>query len=731
MKKLAILSVSILLLLCLYNIGFSSANTLQNNMSYSPLQISVDDNVASGSWVGNGEKITYTISYFNQNNKAVSHVIIKSYLSDDLSFVNASKGYNYQDGWVKWFKPNINSGSGGKVFLNVSINNDLKNQNIVENLVSISCNEANMSSSNVDTLIGNPTPLRIVKEDNIKGFELYENINYSINYTINVKNNNLVTISNVWITDCLPEELIFNKASKDYFVDYDNGYISWYKSSMNPNEEIDFWINTSLNQTQINKTWIINNASVDTLETGMNQTTSDPLLFNTTKRVYFSKFLFKGWNKLIIKEGTIENNDFSINYIFSSIIDKTEIIFENSTGKNCICGEAGNSLTNIKENEIYWLKMNESALLAIYEKENIEPVANPGGSYSGRINKKINFDASKSKDSDGSITHYRWDFKNNGTWTDWSKNSTSDYTYKNKKTYTVKLQVRDNAGGTDTDTATVKIENIKPTAKISGDSVGTPGEKLSFDASKSTDLDGNIVEYRWDYDGDGTWDTAWITKKTTSHKYTNEKKYTLKLNVKDNDNATDTATFSVNIRTLNNPPKRPTILTAPKNGTRGKEYNFEIVTTDSDGDRIRYFVDWGDGNESSSAYVDSGEKYVFNYSYEKSDLYLLNFYAKDDKNSGSAKVPLTFEAYEPEKKEQGFPIFLVVLIIIIIVVSVVAAILLYMYKTQGSFSFSSFKPFKSKTIKSKTETKSPKNKIVKEETATAWGEKAGTEETWD
>jgi PKD repeat protein len=71
------------------------------------------------------------------------------------------------------------------------------------------------------------------------------------------------------------------------------------------------------------------------------------------------------------------------------------------------------------------------------------------------------FNASKSKDTDGTIVGYRWDWTNDGTWdTDWLTRATITHTYTRTGTYTVKLQVKDNGSAQDDDTANVTIKAL-------------------------------------------------------------------------------------------------------------------------------------------------------------------------------------------------------------------------------------------------------------------------------
>ena len=54
----------------------------------------------------------------------------------------------------------------------------------------------------------------------------------------------------------------------------------------------------------------------------------------------------------------------------------------------------------------------------------------------------------------------------------------------------------------------LKVNNA-PTAALGGPYAGLEGTPISFDAGASTDPDGDALEYRWDFESDGTWDTTY------------------------------------------------------------------------------------------------------------------------------------------------------------------------------------------------------------------------------
>jgi hypothetical protein len=71
------------------------------------------------------------------------------------------------------------------------------------------------------------------------------------------------------------------------------------------------------------------------------------------------------------------------------------------------------------------------------------------------------------------------------------------------------------------------------------------GERVTFDASASTDSDGQIVKYEWDFDGDGTVDA---TGKIVEHIFTRAGDFPVRLTVTDNDNLQNSVTKVVPVR---------------------------------------------------------------------------------------------------------------------------------------------------------------------------------------
>lgn len=90
------------------------------------------------------------------------------------------------------------------------------------------------------------------------------------------------------------------------------------------------------------------------------------------------------------------------------------------------------------------------------------------------------------------------------------------------------------------------VVNDPPTAEYSiSPTDPTPGESISFDGSLSSDADGSIVSYEWDWTNDGAIDDTGVNP---SHSYGSEGDYTVRLVVTDDEGATSTYTNTVPVQ---------------------------------------------------------------------------------------------------------------------------------------------------------------------------------------
>jgi PKD repeat protein len=167
--------------------------------------------------------------------------------------------------------------------------------------------------------------------------------------------------------------------------------------------------------------------------------------------------------------------------------------------------------------------------------ENQRPVANPGGPYVTKQNQPVFFNGSQSMDPDGNISFYRWNF---GDGSSLILDDTPEHVYSDPGVYTVTLTVVDDDGRSSmaNTTATIKsiiFNNSPPIAMCTAPSTTSVNQEVSFDASMSYDTDGSIVAYRWDFDGDRTFDTEWLTTPIITSTFSSTGTYIVTLEVID------------------------------------------------------------------------------------------------------------------------------------------------------------------------------------------------------
>jgi PKD repeat protein len=252
---------------------------------------------------------------------------------------------------------------------------------------------------------------------------------------------------------------------------------------------------------------------------------------------------------------------------------------------------------------------------------NVVPVASfTETAHTVPTNELINFDASTSYDSDGTITSYNWDFGDGATGTGVSV----QHAYSQEGTYTVTLTVTDDDGATDTTSATKTVLNRIPIASFteSAETVSS-GESIHFNASGSYDQDGTIVSYSWDF-GDGN--TA--TGVEVDHAYEDDGVYTVTLTVIDDGDATGSATATKNV--LNRSP----IASFTENATivkKDEAIHFDASESyDPDGAIVSYSWDFGDGNTATGVTSD--------HAYSEDGNYTVTLTVTDDDGASASLV---------------------------------------------------------------------------------------------
>lgn len=165
------------------------------------------------------------------------------------------------------------------------------------------------------------------------------------------------------------------------------------------------------------------------------------------------------------------------------------------------------------------------------------------------------FDATSSSDSDGIIVDYQWDFGDGNS----GNGVNVSHSYASTGNYNLVLTVTDDDSLFDQNSMVISVSselaNVTPDAQFT---VSCTQLSCSFDASESSDSDGNIVAYQWLF-GDANSGTGEIV----DHTYAASGSYNVQLTVRDDANDETTATELVSV-TISNISLTAVLIKKPK-----------------------------------------------------------------------------------------------------------------------------------------------------------------------
>ncbi len=262
----------------------------------------------------------------------------------------------------------------------------------------------------------------------------------------------------------------------------------------------------------------------------------------------------------------------------------------------------------------YWVNLTvfddkgAKGVNSLHLKVNTPPVAN--FTYDPKVpnaGDNVTFDASSSKDTDGSILDYIWNLGGE----DRPKGINVEYRYPQGGSFPVRLTVRDNNNATANFSAEIKV-NFLPVAVFNF----TPKEPkiddtVIFDATDSRDVDGRIIKYEWDFDDLNP--PASTPKPKIKHTFTEEGNFNVTLTIEDKEGSINCTNAVVAVQqgiqepVLTTPAETPVpTLPVPKPESNkapkiaglspdssspqdsGTSITLTAEATDPDGDRILY-----------------------------------------------------------------------------------------------------------------------------------------------
>lgn len=262
--------------------------------------------------------------------------------------------------------------------------------------------------------------------------------------------------------------------------------------------------------------------------------------------------------------------------------------------------------------------------------------------YSGTTSTVFTFDGYGSKDAEtpGNLLEARFDFENDGRPDTYFRRTKSvEHVYETPGFKTARIEVLDKGGNISE--AFVELEIVKNTPPHAyfeiKPKVGTPGTEFLIDVKKSTDSQykANKLEYRFDFDGDGKWDTKFTPIILYKHKFAKPGLKNVIMEVRDPEGLTSLFRKIVFIN-QNNPP----IADFKVRKINSARYEFDASKSkDPNGSKLKYQWDFDytgyDDIQWNTNLMTSDKGF---YTFKLPGKYLVRLMVQDEDQAKSFKV---------------------------------------------------------------------------------------------
>jgi len=173
---------------------------------------------------------------------------------------------------------------------------------------------------------------------------------------------------------------------------------------------------------------------------------------------------------------------------------------------------------------VSFTNVSSNILVPAFDPCNAVPHLDAGADMLVSKHDTISFYGSAIDSFGGTILRYAWDLNGDGVFDDSSNTHDTVYwVYPATGLYTVQLYALDNDNNSASDTRIVTVPDFKPVVNLIHPSQDTAIWdtiiKMRLYAQASDSFGGRIIGYKWDFNGDGTWDTAYTKNDTVTHTY--------------------------------------------------------------------------------------------------------------------------------------------------------------------------------------------------------------------
>jgi uncharacterized protein (TIGR02145 family) len=209
----------------------------------------------------------------------------------------------------------------------------------------------------------------------------------------------------------------------------------------------------------------------------------------------------------------------------------------------------------------------------------------------GHIRTLFTFDASGTYDDEDSLStlRFRWDWNGDGIYdTDYSEDPTAEHVFPEPDAYRVVVQVTDPYGLTAKTNKLIQISLNNPLLVVDftwTPQDGTTSDVITLDASACYDPEDpdNPLQYRWDINNDGTFDTDWLDTPYYEHLFNDEGENRIRLQVQDQYGLNKSTSKTINILHSNQPPTA-TFIMSSEYGNLTSEFYFDANNVRDDED---------------------------------------------------------------------------------------------------------------------------------------------------
>jgi PKD repeat protein len=219
----------------------------------------------------------------------------------------------------------------------------------------------------------------------------------------------------------------------------------------------------------------------------------------------------------------------------------------------------------------------------------------------------------------------------------------ANYSYETADTYEVRALLQNGEQTNETFCGTVSVtENEPPTAALTiTPSDPMTGESVTFDASGSSDTDGSVETYRWDFDGDGTVERE-TNDSSETYQFDASGSYVPSVTVVDDDGATGEASRDLSVE---DEPPPPTTLCTIEDTTVTVGESTTVDASGSDGPTTVEFDTDGDGTYERT----DSEDFVIDVSYDAAGEYTVQARGSNEGGSDVAECgTITVDQQETE-----------------------------------------------------------------------------------